>query len=162
MRLSEKEFQLLCAKSPKLAAQAPVGKASATPKYRNVKVYIYADGFVSYGEKIDTKGKPVDVFDSIKEYDRWNELLLLQRAGKISNLQRQVKLVIQEKTILENVTLKEIAYKADFVYNEAHGKVVEDVKPFDTATQQYKTTKDFALKWKLLQAKFRDIQFRIY
>ena len=71
-------------------------------------------------------------------------------------------MIIQEKTILENVTLKEIAYKADFVYNDAHGEVVEDVKPFDTATQQYKTTKDFALKWKLLQAKYRDIHFRIY
>lgn len=162
MRLSEKEFQLLCAKSPMLAAQLRQSKAATTPKYRNVKVYIYADGFVSYGEKIANKGKPVDVFDSIKEYERWNELLLLQRAGKITDLQRQVKMIIQEKTVLENVTLKEIAYKADFVYNDARGKVVEDVKPFDTATQQYKTTKDFALKWKLLQAKYRDVQFRIH
>ena len=162
MRLSEKEFQALCAKSPAIAARAAVGKMPAPAKYRNVKVYIYKNGVVSYGSKIEGIGAPIDVFDSTKEYTRWNELLLLERAGKITNLQRQVKMVIQEKTKLENAELKEIAYKADFVYNDAHGKVVEDVKPFDTATQQYKTTKDFALKWKLLQAKYRDIHFRIY
>jgi hypothetical protein len=162
MRLSEKEFQLLCAKSPALAAHATVGKASATPKYRNVKVYIYADGFVSYGEKVQGRGKPVDVFDSTKEYNRWNELQLLQRAGKISALQRQVKIVIQDKTVLENITLKEIAYRADFVYNEGNKYVVEDVKPLDNVTQRHKLTKDFALKWKLLQVKYPTYTFRIY
>ena len=30
-------------------------------------------------------------FDSKKEYRRWQELMLLERAGKISNLKRQVK-----------------------------------------------------------------------
>lgn len=71
-------------------------------------------------------------------------------------------MIIQEKTKLENAELKEIAYKADFVYNEGIAHVVEDVKPFDNATQRHKLTKDFVLKWKLLQAKYRDVQFRIY
>lgn len=161
MRMSEKEFQLLCAKSPMLAAQNPLGK-TLTPKYRNIKVYVYADGFVSYGEKIDAKGPPADVFDSTKEYSRWNELQLLERAGKISDLQRQVKIVIQEKIISNGTTIKEIAYKADFVYNEGECQIIEDVKPFDNATQKHKLTKDFVLKWKLLQAKFPRYTFRIY
>lgn len=162
MRLSEKEFQLLCTKSPKLSAQIPMSRAAATPKYRNVKVYVYADGFVSYGEKVQNRGSPVEVFDSIKEYNRWNELLLLQRAGKITGLARQIKFSIQGKTILENVALKEIAYKADFVYNEGDRHVIEDVKPFDNATQRHKLTKDFVLKWKLLQAKYPQYSFHIY
>ena len=32
-----------------------------------------------------------EVFDSRKEYDRWRELCLLQKAGKITDLERQVK-----------------------------------------------------------------------
>lgn len=160
--MSEKEFQLLCTKSPKLAAQIPMSKASATPKYRNVKVYVYADGYVSYGVKLPAPAKPVAVFDSTKEYNRWNELQLLERAGKISELKRQEKIIIQEKMILNGATIKEIAYKADFVYNEAGQYVVEDVKPFDRATNRHKLTKDFALKWKLLQAKYPMYTFRIY
>lgn len=161
-RMSEREFQLLCARSPKVAAKATLPKATATPKYRNVKVYVYADGFVSYGEKAEGRGRPIDILDSTKEYDRWNELQLLERAGKISGLKRQEKIVIQEAVALNNASLKEIAYKADFVYNEANAYVVEDVKPFDRATQKYKLTKDFTLKWKLLQAKYPHYTFRIY
>lgn len=160
--MSEKEFQLLCAKSPKLAAQIPVSKAPATPKYRNVKVYVYSNGYVSYGEKLPKPAAPIAVFDSIKEYNRWNELQLLARAGKISNLKRQEKIVIQEKIISNGIAIKEIAYKADFVYNEGDAYVVEDVKPFDNALQKHRLTKDFTLKWKLLQAKYPAYSFRIY
>lgn len=162
MRLSEKEFKALCAKSSVLSAQMTSFGNVVTPKYRNVKVYIYPDSHISYGKRMPGKGKPTDVFDSIKEYDRWNELRLLEKAGKISGLQRQYKMVIQEKMVVNGVKIKEIAYKADFVYNEPSGQVIEDVKPFDAATQKYRTTKDFALKWKLLQVKFPKYSFRIY
>lgn len=162
MRLSEKEFQTLCAKSPALSVQLTSSGIDTTPKYRNIKVYIYPNGYVSYGAKVPGKGNPVDIFDSKKEYDRWNELRILEKVGNISDLQRQVKMVIQEKMIVNGVKIKEIAYKADFVYNDASGRVIEDVKPFDVATQKYKTTKDFALKWKLLQAKYPSYHFRIY
>lgn len=162
MRLSEKEFQALCAKSPAIAARAPIRKTSTTAKYRNVKVYIYKNGVVSYGGKLEGLGTPIDVFDSTKEYNRWNELLLLERAGKITNLQRQVKMIIQEKTILAGATVKEIAYKADFVYNEENKHIIEDVKPFDDKTKRHRLTKDFTLKWKLLQVKYPQYVFRIH
>lgn len=99
-------------------------------KYRNKKVTA-SDG---------------STFDSKKEYTRWCELKLLERAGKISNLQRQVKYQLLP-TIYETyerysdktgkrlkdgvVTIeKECSYIADFVYtdNETDQLVVEDVK----------------------------------
>lgn len=164
MRLSEKEFKALLSKCPQIAAQTPAGTFSPNiQKYRNIKVYIYADGYVSYGEKDPTHGKPVDVFDSTKEYNRWNELKLLEKAGKISNLSRQTKLMIQPAIKNGKTSIREIAYKADFVYNDDQGKtVVEDVKPFDSKTQKYKTTKDFQIKWKLLQVRYPAYTFVIF
>lgn len=163
MRLSEKEFQTLLSKCPQLAAQLP-GKSGNQPlKYRNVKVYVYSDGYVTYGEKDPTRGKPNDVFDSTKEYNRWNELLLLEKAGNISNLSKQTKLIIQPATKSNGILIREIAYKADFMYNDAQGRtIVEDVKPFDIKTQKHKTTKDFRIKWKLLQVKYPAFSFTIY
>lgn len=83
------------------------------------------------------------VFDSQKEYARWCELRLLERAGEITNLQRQVpfevippytevierygkkgqKLKDEVKTI-EKATY----YYADFTYYENGKLVVEDTK----------------------------------
>lgn len=56
-------------------------------------------------------------FDSKKEAARWQELLLLQKAGKITDLQRQVKFVlIPTQRINGYVIERECYYKADFVY----------------------------------------------
>ena len=83
--------------------------------------------------------------DSRKEARRWSELLLLERAGVISNLRRQVKYVLipkQEETFarygkdgkrLKDGTRtleKECSYIADFVYTKDGGEVVEDVKGY--------------------------------
>jgi hypothetical protein len=57
-------------------------------------------------------------FDSKREAHRYAELKLLEKAGRISNLRRQVRdaLVIQT------------TYVADFVYDEGGEEIVEDVK----------------------------------
>lgn len=82
-------------------------------------------------------------FDSRKEYNRWYELKLLERAGKIKKLRRQVKYVLipaqheeQYKKLLE----RECAYVADFVYwdNELGQEVVEDTKGVRTAEYKIK------------------------
>ena len=86
-----------------------------------------------------------ETFDSSKEYRRFSELKLLQRAGKISNLQRQVKFVLiptqREPDVIGarggvkpgKVIEKECAYIADFVYTNDKGEtVVEDTKGFRT------------------------------
>ena len=95
-------------------------------------------------------------FDSVKEYHRWRELLLLQHAGKISDLQRQVKfeLVPAQFETYERYGKKgrlkdgrrrvelSVDYVADFVYTKDGKMVVEDVKGVRTV--------DYVIKRKLM------------
>lgn len=87
--------------------------------------------------------------DSQKEANRWCELKLLERAGKISGLQRQVKFELIPKQDGERA----IYYIADFVYHNAEdGKmVVEDVKGF--RTKEYKLKKRMLLYFKGIKIK---------
>lgn len=72
-------------------------------------------------------------FDSKKEAERYAELLLLQRAGKISNLQRQVKFELIPAQYRDGKCIfRKCEYIADFVYEQDGNKVVEDVKGFRT------------------------------
>lgn len=91
---------------------------------------------------------------------RGRELELLQAAGEIEKLQRQVKFVLvpAQYELLDAVYTKgknkgqkkrgkllehEVAYYADFVYINANGeKIVEDTKGF--------STKDYIIKRKLM------------
>ena len=84
------------------------------------------------------------VFDSKKEAARYQELKLFERAGVISDLQRQVKFVlIPVQRINGKVVERECSYVADFVYlDEAGKKVVEDTKGVET--------KDYIIKRKLM------------
>lgn len=70
------------------------------------------------------------VFDSQIEYRRWCELKLLQRAGRISDLKRQVKyeLIPSQRGKDGKVVEKSVTYIADFVYKENGQEVVEDAK----------------------------------
>lgn len=68
------------------------------------------------------------VFDSQKEYNRWCNLRLLERAGRISDLKRQVSYELIPKQNGERAC----SYVADFVYNEGGKTVVEDCKGFRT------------------------------
>ena len=87
------------------------------------------------------------VFDSKKEFIRWCELRILERAGKISDLQWQVKFELipsQRKDSTEvykagpqkglpkpgEVIEKPCTYIADFVYIENGKKIVEDTKGY--------------------------------
>ena len=93
-------------------------------------------------------------FDSLKEYRRFCELSLLERAGQITNLQRQVKFVLipaqyEPDTIGVRGGVKrgkllerEVSYVADFVYTQDGKQVVEDTKGFKT--------KDYIIKRKLM------------
>ena len=96
-----------------------------------------------------------ETFDSIKEYQRWCELKLLEKAGEITELQRQVKFVLipsqrekvwsAKKSRFEDgkVIEREVSYIADFVYTSRLGlMVVEDVKGV--------RTKEYVIKRKLM------------
>lgn len=95
-------------------------------KYRNRKVTV--DGIA---------------FDSRKEAARWRELSLLERAGKIAGLQRQVRYeLIPSQKMDGKVVERPVHYVADFVYQEDGQTVVEDTKGVKT--------KDYILKRKMM------------
>lgn len=91
-------------------------------------------------------------FDSKKEASRYRELLLLERAGKIGNLRRQVKYVLipaqyenpdsPTKSGRGKCLERECSYVADFVYDVQMGpeiiEIVEDTKGFRTEAYKIK------------------------
>lgn len=73
-------------------------------------------------------------FDSKKEYRRYKELQLLERAGRIHSLKRQVRYLLIPAQYDEqgNKIESYCNYIADFVYRENGKLIVEDVKGFKT------------------------------
>jgi hypothetical protein len=95
-----------------------------------------------YAQKCKIKGVE---FDSRKEAQRYQVLLLLQKAGQISELQTQIKYILIPAQRDENGKLieREVSYIADFVYKENGREVVEDVKGYKEGAAY----RIFAIKW---------------
>ena len=105
-------------------------------------------------------------FDSAKEWRRNQELEIMQRAGEISELNRQVPFTLMPSyTITDETTkqgfrtIREIRYIADFTYRLKDGtRIIEDVKGMQTDV--------FKIKRKLLERKIAlgviEGEFRIY
>lgn len=87
-------------------------------------------------------------FDSKKEATRYAELQLLQRAGEIFDLQRQVPFTLIPKQVRDGKTIERpCVYKADFVYKDKAGnEIVEDAKGVKT--------KEYIIKRKLMLWQF--------
>jgi len=98
-------------------------------KYRNVKTVV--DGIT---------------FDSKREADRYCELKLLQRAGRITDLRLQVPFELQPAFTVNGKKVRPIHYIADFMYKENGVYVVEDVKG--------QRTKEYMLKRKMYAYKY--------
>jgi hypothetical protein len=82
-------------------------------------------------------------FDSKKEADRYVVLTLLQKAGKITDLEVQVPFELIPSQKVDGLTVERpCVYKADFVYRENGKMVVEDTKGVKT--------KDYIIKRKLM------------
>jgi branched-subunit amino acid transport protein len=78
-------------------------------------------------------------FDSQREADRWAELILLERAGEITDLRRQVPFVLAQAVRLGKRVKPALRYVADAVYTTADGRVVvEDAKGVRTAVYRIK------------------------
>ena len=104
-----------------------------------------------YSKKVTRNGI---TYDSVKEYKRHCELLLLERAGVIQDLQRQVefelipaqrepdRVGVRGGKIKGKTIEQAVRYIADYVYTENGQKVVEDVKGVKT--------KDYIIKRKLM------------
>ena len=123
-------------------------------------------GNVSVNVRSKYHNRKVKGFDSAKEWRRNQELETLQRAGEISELNRQVPFTLMPSyTIADETTrqgyrtVREIRYIADFTYRLKNGKrIIEDVKGMQTDV--------FKLKRKLLERKIAlgviEGEFRIY
>lgn len=174
MYLSEKEFNDLIRRKPQLRVAKTTPPTSSSEKsvlaklkpkkvkYRNIKVYIYADGFVSELSGLPDHGGIKTVFDSRREYARFLELQFLQEGGKITELKRQVPLIVSPAFEYRGEHLREIVYRADFTYYENGEYVVEDVKGLRMIDEKSLTTSDFNIKWKLLKQRYPEYLFRIY
>lgn len=93
-------------------------------------------------------------FDSMAEGRRYKELKLLEEGKYISDLELQPKFELQSKfTNAKGEHIRAITYKADFSYIENGKIIVEDVKGVET--------KDFKLKKKLFEYKYKDVDFRL-
>ena len=100
------------------------------------------------------RNKRTSGFDSKKESKRYQELLLMERAGVISDLKRQVPFQLippqrEQDTIGKRGGLhkgalieRAVTYFADFVYEQDGKTVVEDTKGLRTA--------DYIIKRKLM------------
>jgi len=121
--------------------------------WRNYRLPSSIRGNKYHNQKVSVDGEN---FDSRKEASRWLELQLLQKAGKISDLERQKKFVLvpaqYEPDIIGprggrkkgKLIEHEVAYFADFCYMEDGKLVVEDTKSEATRT------KDYIIKRKLM------------
>lgn len=69
-------------------------------------------------------------WDSKKERARWDQLRLLESAGKIQELQKKVVFELIPPSIKDHKRLRPVQYIADFVYLEDGIKVVEDSKGY--------------------------------
>ena len=94
-------------------------------------------------------------FDSKREALRFRDLRLMEAAGEISGLERQVKFELipaqrepgkvgpRGGTVKGKLLEREVAYIADFVYHDKNGAlIVEDAKG--------ERTKDYIIKRKLM------------
>jgi hypothetical protein len=97
---------------PKCAKVARVARIAKPSKYRNKPVV--ADGIK---------------FDSGREHKRYQQLALMERAGVISNLRRQVSYELVPALLRADGKAElPVHYLADFVYEQGLTVVVEDVK----------------------------------
>lgn len=122
----------------KMKRQEAAKQAEKQKKYRNIP-----------DERLSEDGKKIR-FDSKKEARRFDELMLMLKAGEITDLRLQHDFTLQEAYTLPNGNrVKATRYKADFTYYDKDGKfVIEDVKSSATKTRVY------AIKKKMLLDKF--------
>ena len=87
-------------------------------------------------------------FDSIKEATRYEELKLLEKAGKIKDLKLQQPFILQEgfKDNRSGKRIRSIKYVADYVYEDTESgeKFCEDCKGY--RTDVYKIKRKMFLK----------------
>lgn len=87
-------------------------------------------------------------FDSKLEATRYQELVLLEKAGEISGLeiQRDFSLMVNGRQVCVIIP--------DFVYTERDKQIIEDAKGIETDA--------WRIKWKLLGILYPEFEYRVY
>lgn len=88
-------------------------------------------------------------FDSKLEADRYCELKLLQRAGKITDLKLQPAFELLPSFRKNGTTYRGIYYKADFSYTLNGKTIIEDTKGYRTEA--------YCLKKKLFEYRYPEL-----
>lgn len=106
-----------------------------------------------HAKKVEDNGEK---FDSSKELRRWKELCMMEKSGVISDLQRQVRFILQEGFIdKEGNKVRPISYIADYTYVDKRGnKYIEDCKSVAT-----KKIEVYRLKKKMVLYKYPEYKF---
>ena len=94
-------------------------------------------------------------FDSRKEAERYWDLKLLEKCGKITGLTLQPRYELLPSIKWNGQTLRKRSYVADFKYMEGGKLIVEDVKSAFTRKNPV-----YTLKRHIFLAKYIDIEFR--
>lgn len=94
-------------------------------------------------------------FDSKAEAKRYQELLLLERAGQICDVKLQPEFVLQPSFVKKGKKYQPIKYRADFQYYDLikHKMVIEDVKGCKT--------KEFLIKQKMFEYVFPGLHLEV-
>ena len=71
-----------------------------------------------------------ETFDSASEAERFRQLVLLQKAGRIRELTRQVSFVLAPAVVINGARKRALTYRADFGYVDVStgARIVEDRK----------------------------------
>jgi hypothetical protein len=138
MSISISEFQRLF---PKQAADLnlTVNKSimARNGKYNAVKTQI--DGII---------------FDSKKEAEYYEKLLILKQAGEVVDIKLQPEFELQEGYVKDGAKIHPIKYIADFlvVYKDRHIEIID--------TKGYRKDKVYLLKKKLFHYKFKSLTIK--
>ncbi len=109
------------------------------PKYGNIKTTV--DGIP---------------FDSKKEAEYYQELMMLKRGKVVAEIERQVPFSLLDDFTYNGQKFKGVKYYADFIVTYADGHVeVVDVK-----SEATKADKVYQIKKKMLLSRYPDIFFR--
>lgn len=78
------------------------------------------------------------LFDSKKEMSYWIKFKLMEKSGKISDLKRQVKFILQPSYEFNGKTIRQISYIADFTYIQDKQMHIIDAKGVKTEVYKLK------------------------
>ena len=124
------------------ASLPPLSGGTFPPDRGNRPLHKGSQGNAKYhNERAERNGIK---FDSRKQARRYDELMMMLRAGIISDLRLEPQFTLQESYITETgERIRAVRYTADFSYKFGGKLVVEDVKSKPTRTKEYLRNRKF-------------------